>query len=400
MNDKKLQRSDSTRYYFDDPDMDFIFQWSAGAAKTGGLDAGELFHVAARIKDGDTAGWVREFETYGDGRRELAETWRRRGWRRSAGETLMKAYYCYRQAWQFAGRGELFEPLIRKYETAFAEAVDLLGLPLEYLEVPFEGNSLPGLRLDAGPDAPTLIVIGGGDTGREDMYHLIGYNAWQRGYTTVIVDMPGQGSTPLRGLHFMAETERPIGAVVDHLVGTYRQDPARLAIVGMSGGGYMVSRAVMTERRLAACVASTPVSDMGQILPVGVVRAMATEGAMRDSFQMYLWRSGCATPEEFAELLTTFRADPAQVRCAYLSIAGTGESPTFLEQARRWHDGLPVATKALVELDAASGADAHCQINNPTRLAQEICGWLDEVLPRPRGLASAKGARSGNFHRE
>ncbi|MBN6054473.1 prolyl oligopeptidase family serine peptidase, partial [Nonomuraea sp. RK-328] len=103
----------------------------------------------------------------------------------------------------------------------------------------------------------------------------------------------------------MAGTERPIGAVVDHLVDRYSQDTSRLAIVGMSGGGYLVSGAVMTERRLAVCVARTPVSDMGQFLPIGVVRAMATEGAMRDSFRMYLWRSGCATPEEFAELLRT-----------------------------------------------------------------------------------------------
>lgn len=379
--DEKLQRSNAIRYYFDDHDLDFMFQWALGAAKTGGLDSGELFHIASRIQNGDPASWVREFESHGDLQRDLAATWVAEGRDHSAGEAMMKAYYAYRQAWQFVGRGDNFEPLIRKYEAAFERAVELLGLPLEYVEVPFEGSSLPGLRIDAGADAPTLIVIGGGDTGREDMFHLAGLNAWRRGYTAVIVDLPGQGSTPLRGLHLMAESERPIGAIVDFLLGQYRQDLSKLAIIGFSGGGYMVSRALMYEHRIAAGVASTPVLDFGRVLPAEVVELMATSGAMKDSFQMYLWRAGVRTPIDFANLLTTFVADPAKVRCSFLSIAGLGESPVLLDQARRWHDALSVEHKNLLEFDAASGADAHCQINNPTRMAQEVTDWLDETLP-------------------
>jgi acetyl esterase/lipase len=265
--------------------MDFIFQWALGAAKAGGLGSGELFTIASHIEDGNTASWVREFEAFGDAQRALATEWDKRGWRRSAGEVAMKAYHCYRQAWQFAGRSDAFESLISKYETAFADAVRLLNLPVEYIEIPFEPASLPGLRLDAGPDAPTLIVHGGADSGREDMYHLIGLNAWRRGYTTMVVDLPGQGSTPLRGLHFMDNSERPVGAIVDYLIGTYGQDPARLAIIGMSAGGYMVSRAVMTERRIAACIANTPISDLGSVLTVEVAEALAAEGAMSATSQ-------------------------------------------------------------------------------------------------------------------
>ncbi|WP_219513013.1 alpha/beta hydrolase family protein [Nonomuraea ceibae] len=375
-----LQRSNATRYFFGDRDMDFIFQWSLGAAKTGGLDSGELFHIASRIEDGDTAGWVAEFEGFGDAQRALAKRWAGQGRRRSAGEVMMKAYHAYRQAWQFAGRGERFLPLISKYEAAFRRAVELLALPMTFIEVPFEGASLPGLRIDAGPGTPTLIVIGGGDTSKEDMYHLAGRNAWERGYTTVIVDLPGQGSTPLRGLHLMAETERPVGAIVDHLVGTYGQDTAKLAIIGFSGGGYMISRALMSERRIAAGVASTPILDFGAVLPVEVVEAMATDGAMKDSFRMYLWRSGLAEPVDFARLLATFTTDPGEIRSAFLSIAGLSESPVLVDQARRFHEALPVERKTLLEFDAASGADAHCQVNNPTRLAQEAVDWLDVTL--------------------
>lgn len=338
MADGTLKRANEIRHRFDDPDLDFRFQWAAP----------------------------------------------------SAGEVLMKAYYCYRQAWQFVGRGDRFQELIGRYEAAFAEAVDALGLPLAYLEIPYRPAPLPALRLEAGPAAPTLVVVGGGDTGREDMYHLIGLNAWRRGYTTVIVDLPGQGSTPLRGLHLMADTERPVGAVVDHLIDAYGQDPGRLALIGFSGGGYMVARAVMRERRIAACVASTPIASFGEVLPVELVEQMASRGAISDAFDMYLWRSGLTAPVDFAKLLATFQADPGQVRCAFLSIVGAGESPVLIRQAEQWHRALPVEHKALVRLDADTGADAHCQVNNPTRLAQEVCDWLDAFFRGGHAMAAPR----------
>lgn len=383
MSKDQIQRSNSAiRYRFDDRDMDFVFQMSVAAAKTGGPDAGELYVVASRIEDGNTKSWVQEFEAYGDAQRALASDWETQGRRHSAGEVLMKAYYAYRQAWQFAAQdATAFEALIGKFEGAFADATRLMNLPLTYLEVPFGSASLPGLRLDAGPEAPTLLLHGGLDTCREDVFHLIGLNAWRRGYTAVMVDLPGQGTTPLRGLHLMSETERPIGAVVDHLVDTYGTDPARLALMGLSAGGYMVSRAVMTERRIAACVASTPLYRGGDLLSVEALEAMAADkGAVHGSYLMYLWRSGLATAADLAGLFATFRADPSSVDCAFLSIAGSGEGAEFINQTRRWHDGLSVEHKTLLELDADTGADAHCQANNPTRLAQEVCDWLDGIF--------------------
>lgn len=376
-----MQRSNSDiRFRFDDREMDFAFQYALGAAKTGGPEAGELFYIAAGIEDGNTSTWVREFEDYGDRQRALAKRWGEEGRRRSAGEIMMKAYCGYRQAWQFTGESDAFQTLIDKYEEAFADAQALMGLPLEFVEVPYGATSLPGMRLDAGQGSPTLIVIGGLDSCKEEMYHLIGLNAWRRGYTTFIVDLPGQGSTPRRGLHLMKETEQPIGVVVDYLIEHYSQDPARLALMGMSAGGYMISRAAMTERRIAAFVASTPIFDGGRILPRETVKALQTKGAMSDAFRMYLWRFGATTADEIADLIATQQADPSQVVGPFLSIAGTGEAPAFLEQARQWNDALSVEHKTLIELDAASGADAHCQVNNPTRLAQEVCDWLDNTF--------------------
>jgi hypothetical protein len=117
MPEPTLKRANAIRYCFDDPDLDFMFQWAAGAAKTGGLDPGELFYIASGM-DGTAASWVDRFDEFGDTQRELAADWIGRGQRRSAGEVLMKAYSCYRMAWQLVGQGERFITLIDKYESA------------------------------------------------------------------------------------------------------------------------------------------------------------------------------------------------------------------------------------------------------------------------------------------
>jgi hypothetical protein len=98
MPEPTLKRANAIRYCFDDPDLDFMFQWAAGAAKTGGLDPGELFYIASGM-DGTAASWVDRFDEFGDTQRELAADWIGRGRRRSAGEALMKAYSGYRMAW-------------------------------------------------------------------------------------------------------------------------------------------------------------------------------------------------------------------------------------------------------------------------------------------------------------
>jgi hypothetical protein len=89
-------RRSSGKCYFDDEDMDLIFQWALGMAKTGGLDSGELFFVASRIQDGDPRSWSSEFETYGDAQQALADRWAaaRQPW--NAAETRMKAYASFR----------------------------------------------------------------------------------------------------------------------------------------------------------------------------------------------------------------------------------------------------------------------------------------------------------------
>ena len=52
----------------------------------------------------------------------------------------------------------------------------------------------------------------------------------------------------------------------------------------------------------------------------------------------------------------------------------------FASQAHEWHESIRSSRKDLVFLDAASGADGHCQVNARVRMVQEACGWMDEIF--------------------
>jgi len=380
----------ATKYRFDDPDMDLFFMAALSWGPTGGLDIGQAFHVAATIVDGDADSWVRSFASYGDLQDTQADQWARRGWRRAAGEARLKAFASYRSAWQFAAPGgDTFTPLYGRHRRTFAKAMDELALPATFFQVPFEVKALPGLFLrNVLPDAPVVLVVGGADTSLEDLFLSVGRGLWDRGYSVALVDLPGQGDTATHGLHWETEPERPIAHVLDTLVQRFGAEPGRIALMGLSLGGYFVTRAAGHEERLATVIASTPFPSPGELFGASVRAAMAAGAtqppseAARRSRQVAMWKAGVSTPEAFLARWEGAHADPSRVTLPFLSVLGGGDSPVFAAQARDWHERIRSTRKELVCLDAASGADGHCQVNARVRLVQEACGWMDEVFGR------------------
>jgi hypothetical protein len=190
-------------YRFSDPDMDLFFVAALGWGPAGGLDVGQVFHIASKIRDGDGGSWVDAFAPYGDAQNAQADEWKRRGWTRAAGEAKLKAFASYRSVWQFAPLGEIFRSLYAKHKAAFAAAMQELALSATFFDTPYEGKALPGVFLqNANADAPVVLVIGGADTCLEDLFLTVGANIFERGYSVAIVDSrPGRiaGSGPALG---------------------------------------------------------------------------------------------------------------------------------------------------------------------------------------------------------
>jgi pimeloyl-ACP methyl ester carboxylesterase len=382
--DQRLAR----RYRFDDPNMDLFFLAALGWGKSGGLDVGEVFEIASHITDGDADSWIRAFEQQATLLDAQADLWAAKGWTRAAGEMRLKAFAAYRSAWQFAAPGATFNRLYAQHRAAFAAAMRELFLPATFFEVPYVGKQLPGVFLtNTRPNAPVVLVIGGADTCFEDLFLSVGRSFLERGYSVAMVDLPGQGATAADGLHWEVEAERPIGTVIDLLINRFAAQPGRIALLGMSLGGYFVTRAAGYESRLAAVISSTPFPNPNHLFALSVRSAaeahQPVSTATQRSRQHSLWKAGATDAPGFIAKTADMTADPKRVTVPFLSILGGGDSPVFAEQAVRWHAEIPSTRKSFVLLDAASGADGHCQVNNRLRLVQEASGWMDEIFSAP-----------------
>ncbi len=374
-------------YHFADSDMDLFFVGALSWGPTGGLDIGQAFYVASQIEDGDADSWVSAFRAYGEQMNAQADVWKARGWLRQAGEARLKAAASFRSAWQFAPVGEVFLSIYAREKAAFAAALPELDLPATFFSVPYKGKALPGVFLqNARPNAPVVLVIGGSDTGFEDLFLSVGRSLFDRGYSVAIADLPGQGNLAGLGLTWEAQSEKPIGAIVDHLVDHFGAVPGRMALLGLSLGGYFVTRAAGYETRFATVMASTPFPNPGEMFARSVELGKATHAtapasqATQRNRAILAWKCGAHTPDDMVRITADMVADPSRVTVPFLSIVGGGESEIFKHQAQDWHENIRSTHKSLVHLDASTGADGHCQINARLRLAQEVTGWLGEVF--------------------
>lgn len=374
----------SQRYRFSDPNMDLFFLGALGWAPAGGLSAGEAFQVSTRIEDGNAASWTDAFAAQGDILAAQADVWAARGEARAAGETRLRAFTCYRLAWQFVSPGARFLALFRRSQQLFDEAMGEMGLPAERFAVPYGGASLPGHFFRASdPSAATILVIGGADTCHEDRFLSQGRYYLERGYNVALVDLPGQGATPADGLVWEPATEKPVGAVVDALVGRHGVDPSRLALLGMSLGGYFAARSAAEEPRLAAVIATPVLSNPAELFRAAMGAHAAPSEAAERNMDVLLWKGGAEDLRSLAGTWQGWAADPARVRMPFLSVLGTQEGGVWQAQTRAWSEKVTSPGSRLLTLGPETGADAHCQGNNPLRLTQEVDAWLRGIFRAP-----------------
>ena len=277
MSGPKIMTRAANPIRFRNVDMDFNLTWILGVSDLFGWSHGEVMFVASRIKDGNPTSWRQEFRKEGQHLLARASAARSLGCLSSAGQAHFGACFAFRAALQYCDPNEAeFQTVLEAMEQAFQKAVLDLRIPITAVEVAFEGTSLHGyfLRIDDGP-RPTVVMVGGGDTFREDLFSFAGYAGWKRDYNVLMVGLPRQGKTPERGLHFRVNSHVAISAVLDWLQLELGKQAVDVALFGVSGGGYFTAQTVVADPRPKAWVASTPITDMARLFSIemaGVVR--------------------------------------------------------------------------------------------------------------------------------
>lgn len=302
----------------------------------------------------------------------------------------------------FAGRpGPAQEAAYRRYVALWSSA---FGADVERLEVPYAGGALPALRYRSeGAPRATVLAFGDFDSLIHE-FHPIWRGLADAGFDVVAFDVvafdgPGQGGArTVHGLVHTHDWERPVAAVLDPL------GLDRVALLGMSMGGYWAVRAAAYEPRVAALVSWSPVYDWLARFPRAVgafVRRMATwRGFMNGSVRLRarafpilghvvrqaLWLSGGREPVDAVDWMLGMNAahvGSAHVRAPTLLVVGARDRfqpPALgrLQAAALTH--ASVTTRVFTEAEGAAG---HCQMGNLPLAIGEVAAWLQRTLPRP-----------------
>ena len=395
--------------HFNDAQFDFQTLRLLGSAAAGDAEAGEVLSTANRIAEADFESWTAEWLKTAQRVHEIAERSRERGHMVSAREAYFRASNYYRAA-EFYLHGDPSDPRIidfsRRARECFEQALGLIRLAVERVAIPYEGTALPGyfyLADEAGAMAPTLIVHTGYDGTQEEL-RPTAMAATARGMNCLTFEGPGQGAVIReQGLGFRSDWEAVVTPVVDYVLDLAAVDPERIALLGISFGGYLAPRAAAFEHRLAACIANGGVFDfMANRLPGGMSRQVAIDGVRSDpggtnEMMRALMEASTDTRWGIENGVFTFQASsPADyyLKALDYTLAGIAEKITcptlvidsegdlwYQGQARQLFDAL-TCEKTFLNFTAEEGAEDHCQVGSPLLSAQRMFDWLEETLSR------------------
>lgn len=379
-----------------------------GYAPYGAADFGECVTTASRIAGTNLAAWHDEWFATASRIHDLADTSATAGDRVSARSAYFRSSNYFRTAGLFAMGSPLDACLVEAHRLevdSFRAGAALLGIPPQIVEIPYEGTTLPGYFFRAASDdvpRATLILVNGYDGTAEELYFTNGAPALERGYNVLTFDGPGQGAMIIdRGVPFRPDWENVIAPVVDFALTLPTVDPRKLALMGLSFGGYLAPRAATGEHRIAACISDCGPYDLfdasASRLPGFLAKQLPNGNPMLLGLLNRLMKSVMAKPTAGWALRRNLMVHGLTDPLAYFRMApdyslkgreNLIECPTFVCSAEG--DDLSVNARRLVEalrcpkeyvqFKAADGGGQHCESGARTLLHQRAFEWLNSVL--------------------
>jgi pimeloyl-ACP methyl ester carboxylesterase len=393
---------------FRDPLFDAQWLRAAGHSCSAGAEISECFTVAQHIGEPNAESWFKGWYSLAEMILTEAEKSRASGRRVSALGSFLRTSNYFRAAYTFL-IGMPVDPRVvdayRRHRAAFEDAVALMVPTAERIAIPYDGAIMHGYLFrasDDGTPCPTLIINGGYDSTAEEAYLFSGAAAIARGYTTIVFDGPGQGAAIIENrMVFRPDWEAVIGSVIDYATTRSEIDPAKIALMGISFGGYLAPRAASGEPRLAACIAdpgefslseefksrmppfvaravsegSAPVMALLKIIMKRRLRHTTAGWALRRG----MWVHGVGDPLAYICLAKdyTLEGRAEQIQCP--TLVCRAENDDLGITARKLYDSL-TCEKAFITFLAKEGAGEHCEAGARSLFNQRAFDWLDMVL--------------------
>ena len=181
----------------------------------------------------------------------------------SARRLYQQAAVCYATSYHPLFGAPVDQRLVRAFRTQIETAnkgLSLLPVPVKPLRIPYEGTTLPAYLLPAtgreNERRPLVILTDGYDSTVTELYFFAAAAIAQRGYHCLYFDGPGQGELLIeQSLPMRPDWEAVIRPVVDFALTLPNVEASKIALMGLSLGGYLALRGASGESRLAACIA-------------------------------------------------------------------------------------------------------------------------------------------------
>lgn len=391
---------------FADSEMDFQLLRQMGTARYGGASVGECLALAQRIENGNPASWIAAFTDAAirqefDARKRAAK-----GHRISARDQYLVACNSYRAA-------EYYSSVIdskhaeygMKSRECFIAAMALHDHFFEVASLPFGETPLPAYYFSpARTKGKTLMIVSGYDGTLEETYLAYGRPALERGYNLFLFAGPGQMDTTrfYPKLPFAPEYERVSGTALDYLLSLPGTDPEKVALMGISFGGYFAIRSAVYERRIRALIPNSPIVNLHDYMAsfvgfdpaempdsddfgLGVIDQIPAESMnahQREMARNLILRFGCGSFKKTYIRLRDFKVSDeelSRIKCPALALVGRGEGKEPLAQHERFCRAVSGSLVSHV-FTAEEGADGHCQSGNLAYSAAVSLDWIDEVF--------------------
>ncbi len=380
-----------------------------------GADIGESLSTAFLIKQKEGVqqalchAWYEEWRKLGERIEKIGDECLAKGHKVSARDAYLRASEYYRSA-DFYLHDDPKNPAILqlwdRMDSCFENARKLSIPSFEAIQIPYEGTKLPGYFCPAGTRgkrAPTIIIHQGFDGTIQELYLGYGKDAVQRGYNCLMFEGPGQGSVIRKqGLPFRHDWEKVVTPVVNYALQRRDVDSKRIALIGLSMGGYLGPRAAAYDHRFAALVANSGVFDnwaatydrLGMTREELIkliqnkpeeVNTMSWEGAKANITSFWgltngMWTFAAKSPAELnLKLAKMTLVDCAHlISCPTLVIDSDAEQ-FFSGQPKKLYDALK-CPKTYIVFKTGEGSELHCQAGGQLLANQRIFDWIDETF--------------------
>ena len=163
----------------------------------------------------------------------------------------------------------------------------LLPYPVKPLRIPYQRTTMPAYFIPAAgresEQRPLVILNNGYDATVTECYFFQAVAVSRAGYHCLWFDGPGQGEMLIvQGVPLRPDWEAVIRPVVDFALQIPNIDATRIALYGLSLGGYLALRAASGEPRIAACIADPglrAVLTVPALLHLGLTASEAADPA-------------------------------------------------------------------------------------------------------------------------